>query len=281
MTPTDFNHKALSQCAIKGNNMMYNEKLAVAIKSNGKVLREFKDSVYMSFGSEYSITIKNLNSVRAMVSVFIDGTNMTPDSLVINAGQQIDFERSLANGNLNIGNKFKFIERTSTIENHRGIKLEDGLVRIEYQFEKIYQPSPFFTETAYPYTTLSGGIGTGASYSGILRTSSSVNIMNATLSATCTDTISKESVAQNFQNDTGITVPGSLSEQKFITVSSFPVEATKHVIILKLLGETPDNKPIIKSITVRSKPKCITCNHQNKARAKFCINCGTSLNIYA
>lgn len=281
MTPTDFNHKALSQCAIKGNNMMYNEKLAVAIKSNGKVLREFKDSVYMSFGSEYSITIKNLNSVRAMVSVFIDGTNMTPDSLVINAGQQIDFERSLANGNLNIGNKFKFIERTSTIENHRGIKLEDGLVRIEYQFEKIYQPSPFFTETAYPYTTLSGGIGTGASYSGILRTSSSVNIMNATLSATCTDTISKESIAQNFQNDTGITVPGSLSEQKFITVSSFPVEATKHVIILKLLGETPDNKPIIKSITVRSKPKCITCNHQNKARAKFCINCGTSLNIYA
>ena len=276
MTPTDFNHKALSQCAIKGNYMMYNEKLAVAIKSNGKVLREFKDSVYMSFGSEYSITIKNLNSVRAMVSVFIDGTNMTPDSLVVNAGQQIDFERSLVNGNLNIGNKFKFIERTSSVENHRGIKLEDGLVRIEYQFEKIYQPSTF------PYTTLGNVCSAESTYNNILRNSttvsaSAVNTMNATLTSNCAPDNARSVVAQQFQNETGITVPGSVSEQKFITVSNFSVEPTKHVIVLKLLGETPDNKPI----AVESKPKCITCNHQNKAHAKFCINCGTSLNIYA
>ena len=115
---------------------MYNEKLAVAIKSNGKVLREFKDTVYVAFGSEYAITIKNLNTVRALVHVFVDGKNTTPDGLVIGVGQSIDYERSLANGSLTTGNKFKFIERTAGIEQHRGIKLEDGLIRVEFQFEK-------------------------------------------------------------------------------------------------------------------------------------------------
>ena len=43
---------------------MYLNKVAVAIKSNGKVLREQGDNVYIPFGSEYSIQVKNLNSVR-------------------------------------------------------------------------------------------------------------------------------------------------------------------------------------------------------------------------
>jgi hypothetical protein len=36
--------------------MMYSNKLAVAIKANGKVLREFKDEVYIPFGQEYSLS---------------------------------------------------------------------------------------------------------------------------------------------------------------------------------------------------------------------------------
>ena len=39
--------------------MMYLQKLAVAVKVNGKVLREVGDTVYIPFGSEYSILIKN------------------------------------------------------------------------------------------------------------------------------------------------------------------------------------------------------------------------------
>ena len=114
---------------------MYGNKLAAAIKVNGKVLREFKDTVYVPFGSEYAITIRNLHTTRAVVSVYIDGDNMVPGGLVLNAGQSIDLERSIRNNNLTEGNKFKFIERTGQIESHRGIGIEDGLVRIEYQFE--------------------------------------------------------------------------------------------------------------------------------------------------
>ena len=61
--------------------MMYNEKLAVAIKSAGKVLREQKDMVYIPFGSEYSIFItlqKNNYEVRnAFISLKIIKRNIT------------------------------------------------------------------------------------------------------------------------------------------------------------------------------------------------------------
>jgi hypothetical protein len=50
--------------------MMYHQKLVASIKANNKILREFKDTVYVPFASEYSILIKNLNTVRAVVNVY-------------------------------------------------------------------------------------------------------------------------------------------------------------------------------------------------------------------
>ena len=95
---------------------MYQNKLAVAIKSSGKVLREFEDNVYLPFSTEYSIFIKNKNSVRASVKIEIDGVDVTQGvSLVVNPNDEIELERFIKNGNLNSGNRFKFIERTSAI----------------------------------------------------------------------------------------------------------------------------------------------------------------------
>lgn len=269
---------------------MYNQKLVASIRANGKILREFKDTVYMPFGAEYSILLKNLNTVRSIVNIYIDGENVTPSGLVLNAGQQVDFERSLANGSLTEGNKFKFIERTGKIEDHRGVKLEDGLIRVEYQFEKVY-PKYFnltWTQTpAQPYY----GDTTWTVNNSVLRSSGHVHdgvacsdMSYAATSMAVGSTISASSV-QPFnaspQTENGITVAGSKSEQKFTTVSSFTCEPEKHSIVLKLLGETEDNKAIREPITVKSKPKCTTCGKQNKATAKFCSECGTALVIYA
>ena len=38
--------------------MMYANKLVASLKANGKILREFKDNVYIPFGSEYSFLLK-------------------------------------------------------------------------------------------------------------------------------------------------------------------------------------------------------------------------------
>ncbi len=251
---------------------MFNQKLVASIKSKGKVLREFKDTVYIPFASEYSILLKNLNVTRAVVNVFIDGENVVPGGLVIDPGRTVDLERWIKNGNLSEGNKFKFIERTQAIEDGpRGIKLEDGLVRIEYQFEI---PRPVLNIPTWTSSTLtrsiSGSTGDWASPMGATySTNASLNSMNVTASAA------------SFQNETGITVPGSKSTQSFQTVTVGALESTVHNIVLKLIGDLGDNKPVTKPVTVKAKPKCVTCGKQNKAHAKFCSECGTALEIFA
>jgi hypothetical protein len=253
---------------------MYNQKLVASIKVKGKILREFKDTVHIPFSSEYSILLKNLNTVRALVNVFVDGENAVPGGLVINPGQSVDLERWIKNGNLSEGNKFKFIERTSAIENGpRGIKLEDGLIRVEYQFE-IPRPvinisNAIWNTPVYGSSVMRGSAGDVAWPQGSVTCSASLNSVSS-------DNFKVTASGASFQNDVGITVPGSKSTQTFVTASIGTLELEKHSIVLKLFGGT-----MPKPITVKHKPKCVTCGKHNKATAKFCTECGTALEIFA
>lgn len=303
---------------------MYSNKLVASLKANGKILREFKDTVYIPFGSEYSFLIKNLNTTRAIVNIFIDGDNIVEGGLVIDAGREIDLERAIRNNNLSEGNRFKFIERTQAIEDGpRGVKLEDGLVRIEFQFEKprpVYQVNQKWIPGHYEYdhyqnsrslwdTTYGGppalrgstgdgfnlsasGATTQANVGGALRRVD-ISKNGATMQAQAASAVNNYCADNGFinkmdahdgaatmdWNDVGITVPGSKSEQKFQTVTMGELEVEKHSIVLKLLGETPDNKPVLQPVTVERKPTCVTCGRVNKATAKFCTDCGTSLTL--
>lgn len=262
--------------------MMYHNKLVASLKANGKILREFKDTVYIPFGSEYSFLLKNLNTKRALVHVYIDGECMTSGGIVLNAGQEIDLERSIKNSNLTEGNRFKFIERTGSIEQHRGVKLEDGLVRIEYQFEQYNPYTPIYNHgilRGIGGSTIGNSTGDwirpmGATYS---STSAVADKGWITASGATTNNVSMDAS----YNDVGITVPGSKSTQSFTTTSMGVLETEKHTIVLKLLGETPDNKPVLEPVNVKMKPKCVTCGKQNKATSKFCNECGTALEIFA
>jgi len=246
--------------------MMYSNKLAVAIKSaQNKVLREFEDTVYIPFGEEYSIFVKNLNSVRASVNVSVDGEDVADGkSFVVDANDSIDIQRFIKNGNLSEGNRLKFIERTSSVEHHRGIGVEDGLIRIEFQFAKPALP----TWNVYNHHTIFNDNIIGGNVRSF--TSQSIECSSNTEQYTC------KSIPK--ANDAGITVPGSVSDQQFNEVATFPLEAETHVIVLKLLGQT-ENVKVVEPVTVKAKPKCTTCGRVNKATAKFCANCGTSLTI--
>ena len=290
---------------------MYNQKLVASLKANGKILREFKDTVYCPFGAEYSILIKNLNTVRALVNVYIDGENQTPGGLVLNAHQEVDLQRSIKNGNLTEGNRFKFIERTGKVEQHRGIKLEDGIVRIEYQFE-IPRPVLQVNDTSWMNDThkfrytgsgSTNTVGTAGSTSGIMNINGMLRTADyskgETLRAMASGATAEYCATNNIvaqasvhdgmatmdsyvpKNDAGITVPGSKSTQKFQTAYIGALDPQTHSIVLKILGETPDNELVRKPVTTKHKPKCVTCGKQNKATAKFCTECGTHLTIYA
>lgn len=294
---------------------MYSNKLVATLKANGKILREFKETVYVPFGSEYSLLLKNLNTVRAVVNVFIDGEDQCPGGLVLNAGQEVDLERSIKNNNLLEGNRFKFIERTGAVEQHRGTKLEDGIIRIEFQFEKYVAPSQTLwgstwndhwknSNLCYPagarnIGSTSGSLGNFTNVGGVMRSidtskgefvktqaSQNINQYCADNNIQCSAQSVHDGMATMDsysppKNDIGITVPGGKSDQKFYTATMGELDPEKHSIVLKLLGETADNRPVEKPITVKAKPKCVTCGKQNKATAHFCSECGTALEIFA
>jgi hypothetical protein len=292
--------------------MMYNQKLVASIKTKGKILREFKDTVYIPFASEYSILLKNLNTVRAVVNVFIDGENAVPGGLVIDPGQSVDLERWVKNGNLTEGNRFKFIERTAKIEEGpRGIKEEDGLIRVEYQFEiprpvininnivggLHYPPGVRGITSEYKGVTdkftlqSSGATFSQMNVGGALRGvdfSQNGSSMQASAAAAIDKVVPHASEMHAgmatmdwFANETGITVPGSKSEQKFQTTTVGALDPTIHNIVLHIVGDLGHNKPVEKAVTVAHKPKCVTCGKVNKAHAKFCVECGTALEIFA
>lgn len=262
--------------------MMYSNKLAVAVKVDGKVLREFKDAegttaVYVPFGTEYSILLKNLNNVRARVSVHIDGTPVggSPSSemrFVVDAGHDLTLERFVTSASMSTGNRFKFIERTEKIEQYRGIHVDDGLIRVEVEYEQpMSQQREMFwaaiarhadianetkpsTVTNYPYihdwsSSIGGGTG-----------SPSVFLNCATNCA-----------------DTGITVPGSISTQKFEYAQMFvPDGQPSTVMVIALKGATAEAE-VKAPVDTSRRLVCSSCGTKNKPSSKFCTECGTAL----
>lgn len=273
---------------------MYQDKLAVAIKHNGKVLREVKqpgseltDTVLLPLGSEYSILIKNLNSVRAQVTISVDGTPVTDGiSLIVPANDELEVERFVKAGELERGHRLKFIERTEKIENGpRGARAEDGLLRVEFEFEAPNQyttPSKLFwygnpaphtgNLNTLPCTTstfsLKAADFTCDSWSGHRGVPYS-SIIDATSSSVASSALST-------QPQVGITVPGSASEQKFVETTAFFSSGIKHTLVLRLLGRVSD-EPVTAPVTVKTKLECPTCGTKNSSMSKFCGECGTAL----
>jgi hypothetical protein len=227
--------------------------MVVVVKTGRKILwDENSDTVYLPFGTEYALSIKNLSTKRALVTIEIDGNKVSDGGFVIEPNSTMDIERFVKN--LDKGNKFKFIEKTKEISEYRGDKIEDGLIRVEYQFESSHN---IYWDPQYQWNHLQFG--------------------NSIVRKDLTGAVNFCSV--DIQNEQGITVPGSVSDQKFVTTAIGRLEDTKYVIVLKLKGMTKDNLPIYKPIEVKTKTTCLTCGTKSKIGYKFCSNCGTSLEI--
>lgn len=277
----------------KENMDMYKEKFVVAIKHNGKVLREIGDVVKLPFGSEFSVLVKNLNSRRAKFTLHIDGTDVLDGtSIIVNANSEVEMKRFIRNGNMNEGNAYKFIERTKQIEDGpRGIKVDDGIVRVEFWFEKekssaqvigpIYRhPTEWWGDHYKTYNSsdlYKGGAATASTARTHIRSKGIAK--SANLNSENIGSITAQSASAEV-NTTGITVPGSKIEQKFNTVYGFDAEYKSNVIILRLVGKTANDVDVVEPLTVKTKQKCEVCAHVNKSSSKFCSQCGASLELF-
>jgi hypothetical protein len=262
--------------------MTYRTGLVACIKTGGKVLREVKDQVFLPFGKEYSILIKNLKSLRVMVKVSIDGADVTDgNSLIIEPNSELELERFIRNGNLNKGNRFKFIKRTTEIEDYRGIRVDDGIVRIEYWTE---QPLPVVRSSVHYYDPYVWWPYPNGSYLQYPQCASAISVncfmAQQSTGSSVSNNLSTSTNTMNMCNnvDPGITVPGSESNQQFVSGNWFPTDNQSEVIILRLCGQDKDH--LVKTpVVVRTKLVCSTCGKSNKSTMKYCGVCGTALEI--
>lgn len=292
---------------------MYVNKFVTVIRVNEKILKETNGEVKLPFGSEYSILLKNLNSVRAFASISIDGKDITDGTrFILDANSTFEIERFLANGNFNQGNKLKFIERSATVEAHRGIGSDDGLVRVEFWKEEVpikiptpryeYYSVPTYQPSFIPWdrrrrksTDNWRERRIGGSASRNLMKSAS-NTSGESIFSSCnkgtTEVFMSSSLSSlnnlnytqlnnlNYtqETETGITAPGSISNQQFHYGSTFPIETQSTVIVLHLKGQLKGKAVTVPVITKR-KVKCISCGLANKQNSQFCSRCGTGLEL--
>lgn len=281
---------------------MYNKKLVASIKSGGKIMREDGETVYLPFGGEYSILLKNLNTVRALVNIEVDGQDVVQGGLIVNSNESIDLERFIVNHNLNEGPRFKFIEKTEQISDHRGDRVEDGIIRITYQFESPFTPFTYTYDyqpwdSGYnPNPKVYGGTTSGSTprnannnkrlYSANVNTYFSNTSVGSSVSDGSAMNAAPEQEVQCSadvlglrsmeRNDAGITVHGEKSTQKFRTASIGMLELEKHVICFSLKGFVGEHK-VTAPVTVKRKITCPTCGKKNPSFNNCCGKCGTNL----
>lgn len=276
---------------------MFKKDFVAVVKCNSKILREKDGIIEMPFGCEYSILLKNLRSRKAVVKISIDGQDvLNSQRLIVNGNSELELERFLES--MDKGNKFKFIQKTSKIQEHRGDKVDDGIIRIEFQYEAEvikqplvtwdypwYKPFPLYRGNDYNSTTISRNYNHSYDDSGIYSTmNANMSVSNVTekpfasSSGTCAGEGKVKLDSLQPLAEEGITVKGSESSQQFKVGSIGTLETESHVITLMLKSHKADGSEIIEPLTVKSKKICPTCGEQNKSTNKYCADCGTFLN---
>lgn len=260
--------------------MVHQNYLVASIKCNDKILREHSDTVYLPFGSTYSVLLKNLNTKKALVTIYIDGKTVI-DGLILpprskHKDNTVEVERFLED-NYESGHKLKFIEKTDEISNYRGDNIEDGLIRIEYKFEQDF-PRLIYTDWIYYNNSCTNNY--WETRPTMYRNVSGNNVVYG--STTDSELLKSQSIScstaqYTSQNDQGITVEGGYSDQSFQSGHIGPLEVETHVIVLNLKGYSPSDTPLKEPIGSRDKLQCKTCGRKWKSSHKFCGNCGTCL----
>jgi hypothetical protein len=258
--------------------MMFAKNFVVNLKVDDKFIKDMDGIVKIPFGSSYSIYLKNLESRNAVVKISVDGNDvLDSNQLIIKANTSVELNGYMKE-NI-VVNKFKFIELTKEIENYRGYRPEDSILRVEVRFEKekpiyktvittTYPPLeyPVWYRTYYGTSTFDGANNVSCYYS---DSSLSDVLMSRDVNFNKTASLGG--------SDLGITVKGSELNEKFNYGSVGELEEGSQVLILKLSGYKSDNTKVEKVFVAREKIICSVCGELNKFENKYCVNCGAFL----
>jgi hypothetical protein len=287
--------------------MTFKDQFVVEVKCRGKILRVQDDIVRLPFGSEYSLYLKNLNSRKASVKISIDGEDVLDyQTLILQPNSSTELEGFLRGTNAT--NRFKFINKTKEISDHRGDKIDDGIIRVEFAYEKAkpirkviledhhhhdhhhhhhrhhtyWNYNDWFSgDSTVKYSSTMGG-SSGDGVRGMAESNVTMDSLDDSPVAayhvsnmTEVNSLGAESLGQPL-DDEGITVKGSECNQAFRYGEIGELEQAE-VITIRLKGITGNDAPVQQPITVKTKLECSTCGRVSKSSAKFCANCRTFL----
>jgi len=271
--------------------MTYKDQFVVEVKVDGQILRVRDGAVYLPYGCEYSILLKNLNSKRASVNVTIDGEDVLDNkSLIIFPLVTHELKGYLKDTVAR--NRFRFIQKTKQIQEHRGDKVDDGLLRVEFAFEAP-KPEPVIKKIIkevhehhhhhhdyWPRFTY---------YNSNNDWSYNSNDIVGAAHFACNTTRGMSSSAPGVESlgvsgdlnaplaDEGITVKGNQIHEQYHYSSIGQLEEAS-VIVIALKGVHQSHGVSVQEpITVSRKLTCSSCGTKSKSSYKFCPNCGTFL----
>jgi hypothetical protein len=204
-----------------------------------------------------------------VVDVEIDGSPAA-QGLIINPGTSFELKGFLEG--MKVRNKFRFIKKTKEISNYRGDRIDDGIVRISYRFEKV---QPIYYVQPLQWNSWPRSFGPDYNWREVTYTSSNMDFGVQSAGGTQNSCFVNQVMEQTAD---GITVKGSETKQDFVYGWTNPLEEHAHVINIKLVGYTESGVSVQKPITTKTKLKCKTCGRKWPSRYKFCPNCTTYLN---
>lgn len=284
---------------------MYSKKFVVAVKVGGKILREKDGVVYLPFGGEYSLLLKNLESRKSSVKVSIDGQDVLGGkSLLLDPNSSLELERFVES--LDRGNRFKFIQKTKEIIEHRGDRVDDGIVRVEFAFEQmtkhinIVEHHDYYYHNYWPYCPSHPWHHPRITWM-TSRSPMTYCSSGSQGEGKSTGNVTYFAYQSSPLLDEGITVRGSESHQNFHE-GYIGILDPSEVIIIRLRGEVDElvvgdlypskrslftkseveeiyKKKVKKPLTVKDKIKCDTCGNSVLPTVNFCERCGTAIGI--
>lgn len=236
--------------------MMYDPTngFVLAILSGNKVLREINKEVFLPFGSEYKIRVKNPKLHRVGVKFFVDGTEISNGLIVLDPKQTFDLRRMIVDGDIDKGPKLVFESK-----NHSGIQdptaSDLGNVTVEFYSEQSRHISIIKSLEEIRCTNNTPDL--THLYSTNWTTSASPHDSQVLMSST---------------RQVGGTVPGAVTEQSFLS-TNFECSSTADVTMtLKILGT---KNPVYVQDT--RNVYCHICGNKCKYGSNFCSSCGTKL----
>ena len=227
-----------------------------------------------------------MESRKAKVKISIDGVDvLNGQSLLINPNDTTELEGFL--NDYIAKNKFKFIPKTKEISEFRGDKIDDGLIRIEFWYEKLkpitQQINQVFNHIS-PWVTYKQPIYDYnptwiTTTSNMIPKSMQVDYLRSIDNNICQTSFTAHNCSLNNSVslksfDEGITVKGEEISQEFKYGNIGVLEENSNVIILRLVGFNDIGDKVEKVVTVRDKLQCRICGKISGSVSKFCDRCG-------